>query len=91
MAETHCNGSTEKKFKIPEIKFTKLFINGAFVDAVSGLPFPPFSSFFLQSFGIDNPYQDSLLFTSVWMRRRKGKKKNKRGRKEDASSLHPNS
>lgn len=34
----------EKKggpFELPEIKFTKLFINGCFVDAVSGIPYYP--------------------------------------------------
>lgn len=45
MAETRCNGSSGKQFKLPEIRFTKLFINGEFVDAISGMPFPPFWSF----------------------------------------------
>lgn len=39
MAETQCNGSSGKQFKLPEIKFTKLFINGEFVDAISGKTF----------------------------------------------------
>jgi coniferyl-aldehyde dehydrogenase len=30
------NGSFKQGFKIPEIKYTKLFINGEFVDSVSG-------------------------------------------------------
>ncbi|KAJ0030004.1 hypothetical protein Pint_13151 [Pistacia integerrima] len=34
---THSNGSSE--FNIPKIRFTKLFINGEFVDAVSGKTF----------------------------------------------------
>ncbi|KDO54189.1 hypothetical protein CISIN_1g0107351mg, partial [Citrus sinensis] len=29
------NGSCKSLFKMPEIKFTKLFINGEFVDSVS--------------------------------------------------------
>lgn len=33
------NGNTKSYFKAPEIKFTKLFINGEFVDAVSGKTF----------------------------------------------------
>ncbi|KAL2479723.1 Aldehyde dehydrogenase family 2 member C4 [Abeliophyllum distichum] len=33
------NGNTESYVKIPEIKFTKLFINGEFVDSVSGKTF----------------------------------------------------
>ncbi|KAK9208442.1 hypothetical protein WN944_000797 [Citrus x changshan-huyou] len=38
MAGLSNNGSSELSFfKMPEIKFTKLFINGEFVDAVSGL------------------------------------------------------
>eukprot|EP00262_Sarcandra_glabra_P022140 TRINITY_DN9678_c3_g1_i1.p1 TRINITY_DN9678_c3_g1~~TRINITY_DN9678_c3_g1_i1.p1 ORF type:complete len:502 (+),score=77.80 TRINITY_DN9678_c3_g1_i1:146-1651(+) len=36
---THCNGDSENGFKIPEIKFTKLFIDGDFVDSVSGKTF----------------------------------------------------
>ncbi|WOL14025.1 aldehyde dehydrogenase family 2 member C4 [Canna indica] len=36
---TESNGSTGNGLKIPEIKFTKLFINGSFVDAVSGKTF----------------------------------------------------
>ncbi|KAF8407029.1 hypothetical protein HHK36_006154 [Tetracentron sinense] len=35
----HSNGSSENIIKIPEIKFTKLFINGEFVDSVSGFFF----------------------------------------------------
>ncbi|KAF6139457.1 hypothetical protein GIB67_022740 [Kingdonia uniflora] len=38
MAE-ESNGSVEKHLEIPEIKFTKLFINGSFVDAISGNTF----------------------------------------------------
>ncbi|XP_068652974.1 aldehyde dehydrogenase family 2 member C4-like [Aristolochia californica] len=34
-----CNGSSKSYIKLPEIKFTKLFINGEFVDAVSGKTF----------------------------------------------------
>ncbi|KAA8534995.1 hypothetical protein F0562_029998 [Nyssa sinensis] len=33
------NGSSEYLVKIPEIKFTKLFINGEFVDSISGKTF----------------------------------------------------
>ncbi|KAL6602923.1 hypothetical protein ACP70R_043284 [Stipagrostis hirtigluma subsp. patula] len=33
------NGASTFQFKMPEIKFTKLFINGRFVDAVSGRTF----------------------------------------------------
>jgi coniferyl-aldehyde dehydrogenase len=33
------NGSLKQGFKIPEIKYTKLFINGEFVDAASGKEF----------------------------------------------------
>lgn len=33
------NGSCKSLFKMPEIKFTKLFINGEFVDSVSGRTF----------------------------------------------------
>ncbi|CAL5360597.1 unnamed protein product [Camellia sinensis] len=33
------NGSSESFIKIPEIKFTKLFINGNFVDSISGKTF----------------------------------------------------
>ncbi|XP_009403415.2 aldehyde dehydrogenase family 2 member C4 isoform X1 [Musa acuminata AAA Group] len=36
---SEANGSTEDGVKMPEIKFTKLFINGCFVDAVSGKTF----------------------------------------------------
>ncbi|PKA63419.1 Aldehyde dehydrogenase family 2 member C4 [Apostasia shenzhenica] len=34
---SECNGSSE--LKLPEIKFTKLFINGRFVDSISGKTF----------------------------------------------------
>ncbi|XP_068647427.1 aldehyde dehydrogenase family 2 member C4-like [Aristolochia californica] len=34
-----CNGSSNIHVNLPEIKFTKLFINGEFVDAVSGKTF----------------------------------------------------
>ncbi|XP_020243825.1 aldehyde dehydrogenase family 2 member C4-like [Asparagus officinalis] len=33
----HCNGG--ENFKMPDIKFTKLFINGQFIDSVSGKTF----------------------------------------------------
>ncbi|TMW97471.1 hypothetical protein EJD97_005430 [Solanum chilense] len=33
------NGNSETQFQIPKIKFTKLFINGEFVDSVSGNTF----------------------------------------------------
>ncbi|XP_065042395.1 aldehyde dehydrogenase family 2 member C4-like [Musa acuminata AAA Group] len=36
---SEANDSTEDGVKMPEIKFTKLFINGCFVDAVSGKTF----------------------------------------------------
>ncbi|XP_019191935.1 PREDICTED: aldehyde dehydrogenase family 2 member C4-like [Ipomoea nil] len=36
---TQSNGNTESHVKIPEIKFTKLFINGEFVDSLSGKTF----------------------------------------------------
>ncbi|KAK9071292.1 hypothetical protein SSX86_009860 [Deinandra increscens subsp. villosa] len=39
MAETHINGNSISSLKIPKIKFTKLFINGEFVDSVSGRTF----------------------------------------------------
>ncbi|KAJ8640623.1 hypothetical protein MRB53_017317 [Persea americana] len=39
MAAAVCNGISEKQFKLSEIKFTKLFINGQFVDAISGRTF----------------------------------------------------
>ncbi|KAI8571006.1 hypothetical protein RHMOL_Rhmol01G0083100 [Rhododendron molle] len=39
----HTNGSTESFVKIPEIKFTKLFINGEFVDSISGKTFETIS------------------------------------------------
>lgn len=38
-AET--KGNLDYLAKIPEIKFTKLFINGEFVDSVSGFPILP--------------------------------------------------
>ncbi|XP_058111169.1 aldehyde dehydrogenase family 2 member C4-like isoform X2 [Magnolia sinica] len=34
-----CNGNAADHFKLPEIKFTKLFINGEFVDSISGKTF----------------------------------------------------
>ncbi|KAK6944991.1 Aldehyde dehydrogenase domain [Dillenia turbinata] len=37
--EGHCYGNSEAYAKIPKIKFTKLFINGEFVDSVSGKTF----------------------------------------------------
>ncbi|XP_074579450.1 aldehyde dehydrogenase family 2 member C4-like [Curcuma longa] len=39
MAREDCSGSAENGFRLPEVKFTKLFINGSFVDAVSGKTF----------------------------------------------------
>ncbi|XVE54296.1 hypothetical protein DITRI_Ditri03aG0069400 [Diplodiscus trichospermus] len=39
---SHCNGSSDRSesfVKIPPIKFTKLFINGEFVDSISGKTF----------------------------------------------------
>ncbi|KAG5564677.1 hypothetical protein RHGRI_000758 [Rhododendron griersonianum] len=39
----HTNGSKESFVKIPEIKFTKLFINGEFVDSISGKTFETIS------------------------------------------------
>ncbi|KAK9102616.1 hypothetical protein Sjap_019870 [Stephania japonica] len=36
---SECNETSEKPSKIPKINFTKLFINGDFVDAVSGKTF----------------------------------------------------
>lgn len=36
---TDSNGSSKGTFKVPEIKFTKLFINGEFVDSISGRTF----------------------------------------------------
>ncbi|XP_078432237.1 aldehyde dehydrogenase family 2 member C4-like [Wolffia australiana] len=39
MASDGHDGSEEKKFILPEIKFDKLFINGEFVDALSGKKF----------------------------------------------------
>ncbi|GLT61497.1 hypothetical protein SLA2020_341990 [Shorea laevis] len=36
---SHSNGSSDAFIKIPEIKFTKLFISGEFVDSVSGKTF----------------------------------------------------
>ncbi|GLT98513.1 hypothetical protein SLE2022_160150 [Rubroshorea leprosula] len=38
----HGNGSSDFFAKMPEIKFTKLFINGQFVDSVSGKTFETF-------------------------------------------------
>ncbi|KAH7849372.1 hypothetical protein Vadar_016890 [Vaccinium darrowii] len=43
MAAGKTNGSTECFVKIPEIKFTKLFINGEFVDSISGKTFETIS------------------------------------------------
>ncbi|XP_052180372.1 aldehyde dehydrogenase family 2 member C4-like [Diospyros lotus] len=39
MAVLDVNGSSESPVKIPEIKFTKLFIGGSFVDSASGKTF----------------------------------------------------
>nr|GMC98101.1 aldehyde dehydrogenase family 2 member C4 [Ipomoea batatas] len=39
MAPAQSNGDAEHHVKIPKIKFTKLFINGDFVDSVSGRTF----------------------------------------------------
>ncbi|XP_024979212.1 aldehyde dehydrogenase family 2 member C4-like [Cynara cardunculus var. scolymus] len=39
MAQIHNNGNSKSSVKIPKIKFTKLFINGEFVDSVSGRTF----------------------------------------------------
>jgi len=36
MGSTHCDDSLDFSVKIPAIKFTKLFINGEFVDSISG-------------------------------------------------------
>uniref|UniRef100_A0A2N9FXW9 Aldehyde dehydrogenase 1 n=1 Tax=Fagus sylvatica TaxID=28930 RepID=A0A2N9FXW9_FAGSY len=36
---SHCNDSLESSIKIPTIKFTQLFINGEFVDSISGKTF----------------------------------------------------
>ncbi|XP_022987697.1 aldehyde dehydrogenase family 2 member C4-like [Cucurbita maxima] len=36
MEENHCNGNSQSQLNIPKIKFTKLFINGQFLDSVSG-------------------------------------------------------
>lgn len=33
------NGKSESHVKLPKVKFTKLFINGEFVDSVSGRTF----------------------------------------------------
>ncbi|KAG6510709.1 hypothetical protein ZIOFF_028740 [Zingiber officinale] len=38
-SEEDCSGTAENGFMLPEVKFTKLFINGSFVDAVSGKTF----------------------------------------------------
>ncbi|CAI9100305.1 OLC1v1037278C1 [Oldenlandia corymbosa var. corymbosa] len=38
-AESNGNGTLESYLKLPQIKFTKLFINGQFVDSVSGRTF----------------------------------------------------
>ncbi|XP_028073176.1 aldehyde dehydrogenase family 2 member C4-like [Camellia sinensis] len=37
--EVEADGNSESFIKIPEIKFTKLFINGNFVDSISGKTF----------------------------------------------------
>ncbi|KAJ9538652.1 hypothetical protein OSB04_031385 [Centaurea solstitialis] len=40
MAEINSsNGNSKSSCKIPKIKFTKLFINGEFVDSISGRTF----------------------------------------------------
>ncbi|PWA90821.1 aldehyde/histidinol dehydrogenase [Artemisia annua] len=39
MSQVHNNGNSKYSDKIPKIKFTKLFINGEFVDSVSGKTF----------------------------------------------------
>ncbi|CAK9329514.1 unnamed protein product [Citrullus colocynthis] len=39
MDHNHCNGNSDSHIKIPKIKFTKLFINGQFVDSISGKTF----------------------------------------------------
>ncbi|KAG7023572.1 Aldehyde dehydrogenase family 2 member C4 [Cucurbita argyrosperma subsp. argyrosperma] len=36
MEENHCNGNSQSLLNLPKIKFTKLFINGQFLDSVSG-------------------------------------------------------
>ncbi|XP_059433416.1 aldehyde dehydrogenase family 2 member C4-like [Corylus avellana] len=36
---SHCNGNMDSFVKVPTIKFTKLFINGEFVDSISGKTF----------------------------------------------------
>ncbi|XP_023515646.1 aldehyde dehydrogenase family 2 member C4-like [Cucurbita pepo subsp. pepo] len=36
MEENHCNGNSQSQLNLPKIKFTKLFINGQFLDSVSG-------------------------------------------------------
>ncbi|KAJ6372245.1 hypothetical protein OIU76_026680 [Salix suchowensis] len=35
----HINGNSDSPVKLPTIKFTRLFINGEFVDSVSGKTF----------------------------------------------------
>ncbi|KAJ8633399.1 hypothetical protein MRB53_026735 [Persea americana] len=47
MAATDCNGTSKKQFTLLEIKFTKLFINGQFVDAISNALNSSFLRFFL--------------------------------------------
>jgi hypothetical protein len=42
--ESHCNDNLESFVKIPTIKFTKLFINGEFVDSISGFQLSLFLS-----------------------------------------------
>ncbi|CAH1426372.1 unnamed protein product [Lactuca virosa] len=39
MSDTHSNGDSKSSVKLPNIKFTKLFINGEFVDSISGKTF----------------------------------------------------
>uniref|UniRef100_A0A7N2L1F3 Aldehyde dehydrogenase domain-containing protein n=1 Tax=Quercus lobata TaxID=97700 RepID=A0A7N2L1F3_QUELO len=36
---SHSNGNSDSFVKMPTIKFTKLFINGKFVDSISGKTF----------------------------------------------------
>uniref|UniRef100_A0A2N9FYT8 Aldehyde dehydrogenase domain-containing protein n=1 Tax=Fagus sylvatica TaxID=28930 RepID=A0A2N9FYT8_FAGSY len=36
---SQCNGNSDSFVKMPTIKFTKLFINGNFVDSISGKTF----------------------------------------------------
>jgi hypothetical protein len=41
MESTGCNDGLDSFVKIPTIKFTKLFINGEFIDSISGFQFSP--------------------------------------------------